>query len=309
MAKTKKKIVSKMPRRSGPRRPRNTVAEDSLDDAALQTMKMYQDPCGASLVPTVYPGDRGYVNRFTSSFNGGTGTGETASIVIFKPGVNVMYNGAGATGATAVTVNFADTQAPGAAFLNANATKCRCTGACLQVRPNAAPTDGTGQIYFGVIPASSVLEASTPNANELISLLSNTVTVSQALMEPLEVKWSPGAFDDRYCPTTGVTGDDDSDRNVIVIVSVGLKAASGLNFRATGIYEWAPSRTIATIDSTAISPSRCDFGCILRNLKRKDPEWWWQLGIKALRNTAGVVQGYYTGGPMGAVRKLAAFAS
>lgn len=305
MAKAKKKVA----RRVGPRKNRPIAAEDALDEAGMNALKMYSDPCGATLAPSVYPGDRGYVNRFTSSFNGGTATGEVVSIVIFKPGVNVMFNGAAATGATAVTVNFADTQAPGAAFLNSNATKCRCVGACLQVRPNASPTDGTGQIYFGVVPASAVAEASTPNANELITLLSNTVTVSQALMEPLEVKWSPGAFDDRYCPTTGVTSDDDTDRNVIVIVSVGLKAATGLNFRATGIYEWAPARSIATIDSTSVSPSRCSFSCVLRNLKRKDPEWWWQLGIKALKGTTGVVQGYYTGGPLGAVRKLASFAS
>lgn len=305
MTKAKKKVV----RRAGPRKNRPVVAEDTLDEAGMNALKMYSDPCGSTLAPSVYPGDRGYVNRFTSSFNGGTATGEVVSIVVFKPGVNVMYNGAAATGATAVTINFADTQAPGAAFLNANATKLRCVGACLQVRPNASPTDGTGQIYFGVVPASVVAEASTPNANELISLLSNTVTVSQALMEPLEVKWSPGAFDDRYCPSTGVTSDDDTDRNVIVIVSVGLKAATGLNYRATGIYEWAPAKSIAAIDSTAVSPSRCSFSCVLRNLKRKDPEWWWQLGIKALKGSAGVVQGYYTGGPLGAVRKLAAFAS
>ncbi len=283
-------------------------ADDTLDDFAVKAAHMYYDPCGSELSQSVYGGDRGYVNRFTTNFNAATAAGETAWISIFKPGVNVNAAGAAVSSNTNITLGFADTQAPGAGFLNSNASKLRCLGACYQIRVNSAPNNTTGMIYYGVIPASTVPDGSITSVNDLFPFLTHSVSASQVAMQPLEVKWSPGLFDDKYCPVTGVTADDDSDRNIIVVVGSGFPAATGVNVRATAIYEWTPNRTVnVAVDSTSTKMSKCDFSCVIRNLKRKDAEWWWALGKKTLNGFRQVAQGYYTGGPIGATAAIAKF--
>lgn len=298
---------SKKVRISKRRLRKPTVEADDLDEHAVKAANMLYDPCNADLVPSVYPGDRGYVNRLTSFFTSATAATETNSIVIFKPGNNVAFNISPAATNTAVTPGFADTQAPGAAFLNSNASKTRCLGACLVVRPQVSPNNATGMIYFGVIPASAVPEGTAFNAGQLITQLNQSVSVAQALLNPLEIKWSPGTFDDRYSPVAGITSDDDTDRNVIVVVTTGMVAATGLSFRCTGIYEWSPQNNVGTTaDATSQKPSRCDISCVLRNLKRKDSEWWFQLGQKTLKGAFSVAKGYTIAGVPGA---LASFRS
>lgn len=292
------------------RRRRALNSGDDLDGPAQAAAHMLYDPCGSELVPSVYPGDRGYINRFSSNFNAGGAAGETSSVVIFKVGNNVVYNGSAASSTTALTIAYADTQAPGAGFLNPNADKIRATGGCLIIRPLTSPNNSTGQIYYGVIPASTVTQGTPVSAQDLIPLLSQSCTASQALLNPLEVKWSPGTFDDRYCPSTGITGDDDTDRNVIVVVTVGFPAAGGINVRANAIYEWCPRPALGvSIDSTSVAPSKCDISCVLRNLKRKDADWWWQLGRKTLSGMSSVGTAYVTAGAPGAIVALSKFLS
>lgn len=294
------------------RRPRRVRQEqsDDLDLPAIKAMQMFYDPCGADIVPTVYPGDQGYVNRFASTYTTGSAATETNGIVIIKPGNNLNYNGSPTTTAVDFTLSFADTQAPGAGFLNDNATKIRCAGCCAVVRPLASPNNATGLLYYGILPASVVANGAAISVDKILPLLSRSVSVSQALLNPLEVKWSPGTFDDRYSPVAGITSDDDSDRNVLVIVGVGMVAASGFNTRVTALYEWTPQiNKGVTIDSTSVKPSRCDFNCVLRNLKRKDADWWWGLGMKTLTGARDIAVAYTTAGVPGAVSSAARFAA
>lgn len=282
--------------------------DDSLDELAVKAAHMYYDPCGAELSQSVYGGDRGYVNRFTTNYNAGTATGETAFINIFKAGVNVNAAFSAVSSSTTVTIGYSDTQAPGAAFLNTNASKVRCLGACYQIRVIAAPNNVTGMIYYGVIPASTLPEGTVASVNDIFPFLTHSVAASQVAMQPLEVKWSPGLFDDKYCPTTGIVADDDTDRNILVVVGSGFAAATGVNVRSTAIYEWTPASTIKmAVDATSSKMSRCDFSCVIRNLKKKDAEWWWALGKKTLKGAKEVVQGYYTGGAIGATAAIARY--
>jgi len=290
------------------RRIRTTrVEEDTLDEHARKAALMYVDPCGADLVPTVYPGDRGYINRFNSVFEVATGATQTCGMWLAKPGVGVAYNvGLLNASGTAGTVAFVDTQMPGAGFMNSNARKFRCAGFCTAIRVNATVNSATGAFYYGIIPAQSLVEGFGFSALEsIIPLLTNVVSASQVAVAPLEICWSPGAFDDRYVQATGVTGDDDSDRNILVVIGIGLPAASGYNVRNTAIYEWTPTAT--TIDSTSVGPSRCDFGCILRNLKRKNPDWWFKLGQRGVSVAGNILGAYSTGGVGKAVVKMASY--
>lgn len=288
------------------RRPRRKIEKsgDDLDSHALGAAKMYVDPCGADLVPSVYPGDRGYINRFTSVLNVANGALETAGVWIAKPGVNVGYNGAAASGGTALAVSYVDTQMPGAAFLNAQATKARCVGYCSAIRVGATINSATGYIYYGIVPASTFASGSF-SIDTIVASLTHSVSASSAAVNPIEICWSPGAFDDRYCPPTGLTADDDSDRNILVVAANGLPAATGFNVRNTAIYEWTPASV--AIDSTSVTPSKCDFNCVLRNLKRKDPEWWFRQGQRGVSAVASILGAYGTGGVGGAMKRLGTF--
>lgn len=272
--------------------------EDVLDAHALAAARMLMDPCGADLAPTVYPGDRGYVNRFQSIVaSAGGAAGETATIWVVKPGVGVAWNAGGVLPTSSITVGLTDGQFPGANVTNSY-SKFRTAGFCSIVRPNTAVNNATGMIYYGNIPSTYFTQGRVfaGGVADLLGLLTQSVSCAQAVVSPLEVAWSPGAFDDRYCTTSGITSDDDTDRNALVIVAVGMPAATGLNIRNTVIHEWTPGENQAVIDSTAVNPSRCDFNCVLRNLKRKDANWWWKLGTRAVQSAASVLGAYATGG-------------
>lgn len=297
------------------RRKRPQRFEDDLDLPAKGAAMMLYDPCSATLVPSVYPGDSGYINRGSVGYQTGNATNETAFCLIQKFGNNVAYSTGALTDTTNFTIAYADTQAPLAGFLNSVATKARCCGGCMVVRPASSPNNATGVIRWGVLPASTLAEGTSTNVAQISRLLTNSVVASQALMQPLEIKWSPGTFDDRYSPTTGITSDDDTDRNILVVVGFGFPLSgaagtpgTGVITQATAIYEWTPTAAINTnIDSTTVKPSRCDFNCVLRNLKRKDTNWWWSLGKKTLKLAESTAAGYFSGGAIGAYTAIKGF--
>lgn len=296
-------------------RKASVANSDALDLPAKKAAMMLYNPCGSELVQSVYPGDSGYVNRGSVSYFNGNGVNETAFCMIQKFGNNVAYSVGTATDTTNFTIAFADTQAPLAGFLNSVASKARCLGGCMVVRPGSAPNNATGLIRWGIVPASTVAEGTITNVLQLSRMLSNSCVASQALMQPLEIKWSPGTFDDRYSPTTSIVSDDDTDRNVLIVIGSGFPltgaagtAGTGVICTVTGIYEWTPSTAgNTTIDSTTVKPSRCDIGCVLRNLKRKDINWWWSLGRKSLKFAESAALGYYSGGVLGAVSTVKGF--
>lgn len=287
------------------RRKRRTkaaaAATDGLDADAQKHAMMLYDPCSAQLAQSVYTGDQGYVNRFASYFNIATGVGETCAVCILKPANGVMYTVGTAAGTTAITLGFSTASVAGTSFLTANASKQRAVSACLAVRPVAAPNSATGTLYYGVVNAQSLALGTVTTPNQLIDLCTESVSYSQALMAPLEVKWSPGGFDDRYTvPATN--SDDDSDRNVILLVGVGQVAATGINIRQICINEWIPKVGLGiNNDATNTKTSTCDIACVLRNLKRKDTDWWWSLGKSAFKVGKNITNGYFSGGVVGAM--------
>lgn len=302
MAKTLQSKKKKGAARQRQRQTRNPlVKSDGLDSDAQKHAMMLYDPCSAQLSQSVYTGDQGYVNRFISNFTFATGGTETVAVCILKPANGVMFTTGAANTGTNFTIGFSVASVPGTNFLVANASKQRAVAACLAVRPIAAPNAATGTLHYGVVSAQSVALGTLTNAGALLDLCTESVSYSQALMAPLEVKWSPGGFDDRYAiPATN--SDDDSDRNVIILVGIGQNVSSGLAVRSIAINEWIPKVGLGiNNDATATKTSSCDISCVLRNLKRKDTDWWWSLGKSALKITKSMATGYYSGGVVGAM--------
>lgn len=298
--------------RSVPKRKKQVIMRsvgDDLDAYGAKAANMYADPCGAELSSSVYPGERGYVNRFVLNSVLGTAGGSTACAWVIKPGNALSFPTELPNASTPILSLYGNTVA-GNAFLVANAAKQRCVGYCVDIRPNAAPNTATGTIHFGVGAASSIPNNVSLTINDMIGLCSESVSCSQAVMAPLSVKWCPGSLDDRYSPAwvANFFGDDDSDRNVLIIAATGYPAGTGLQFRFTALYEWVPRATLGVIiDATAPKQSRCDKECVLRNLKRKDPEWWFSIGKKAINVTKQITAGYFTGGAIGAMGAAAKF--
>jgi hypothetical protein len=311
MAKNKSKTTRPAVRRRRAIRatPNNS---DTLDIHAAKAAGMLYDPCTADLVPSVYPGDRGYVNRFVFNRNLGTGAGLNSFIYAFKPG-NTLAFAAEFTGPDITATVAWGNDVPGASFLggaSATSARSRCTGFCMTARPISSPNLVTGTLHFGIIPAGSLSQGVTVSPNIVAAMCTESVSASQAAMAPLDVKWCPGSFDDRYSPswTAGFVGDDDTDRNLIVIVGVGFPTTGGCAFRVTGIHEWSPKVNFGIVtDSTSTKPSRCDKDCVLRKLKEKDPNWWWSIGKKTVGVAKDLISGYYTGGAFGVMGAMAKF--
>lgn len=275
-----------------------------LDAAGRKAAHMLFDPCGAMLEESAYGGERGFVNRFVRTGTYGTGAGVTTSVFIYKPGnVCGSYHDV-ASDTTSFTVAFG-TSFPGQGYMSTNGTKARAVSFCTIVRPVASPTTATGSIHFGILAASALAQGTTTTPSALIGMLPQTVSVANALYSPLEVKWVPGNGDGNYAPTGGVFSDDDTDRNVLVVVVRGFPATSGVQFKETAIMEWVPnvSSGVST-DLTQPRMSRNNIDDVLRVLKQKDPNWWWSLGMKAFNVGKKAVSGYATGGIAGAVMRL-----
>lgn len=280
------------------------VSGDLLDAAGRKAAHMLFDPCGSMLEESVYGGERGFVNRFVRTGTHGTAAGQTASVFIYKPGNALAAYASVVDDVTSFAVSFG-TSFPGQGYMNTNGTKCRAVSFCSIVRPVASPNNATGTIHFGILPASALPQGASTTVSALVGMLPQSVSVSNALYTPLEIKWVPGNGDGNYSPLTGITSDDDTDRNLVVIVVRGVPAASGVQYKDTAIMEWVPNLTsgIAT-DLTQPRSSRNDIDDVLRVLKQKDPNWWWSLGMKAFKLGKKAVAGYASGGIAGAAMRL-----
>lgn len=303
----KKSMMTKRTMAKNVKRKVKVVDSDSLDQWGVGHAKMLYDPCDSLLEESVYPGDRGYVNRFQAVGTYGTGAGATSWITVIKPGNVCSTNFDNVGSAVNNTLAFSKAAYPGATFYAGTTSKVRAVSFCISVRPIASANNATGTIYFGVVNAQTFKNGTVLTNDTAASFLTNSVSSAQALMNPLEIKWSPGGFDDRYADTPNL-GDDDNDRNVLIVVGTGFPAASGVQYRMTAITEWAPAGTFGIIqDATATGRSRNDIHAVTKALKNKDPNWWWSLGRKTLGLTKAVVGGYAAGGAIGALGSAVKF--
>lgn len=295
----KSKVKSK--RVSKPRRKQLANPRLGLDQHAIAHARMLDDPCDSMLEESVYPGDRGYVQRFVANASYGAGAGATAWFAVWKPGNIVSTNFDSVTSGVTNALSFQKASWPGAAFLAGNTSKTRAVSFCMTFRPVASANNATGTIHFGVVNAQTFINGGSLSPDIIASYCTNSVSAAQALINPLEVKWCPGGFDDRYCATTSLS-DDDSDRNVLIVCGIGFPPATGVQYRATAIVEWAPTGSSGVMqDATSVGKSHNTIHDVTRALKQKNANWWWQLGKSSMNLTSKVIGGYAAGGAVGAL--------
>lgn len=266
-------------------------AMSGLDAHAAKAATMLMDPCNAAISAACYRGDQGYKTRFVSNATFGGGAGITCVGVAFSPVQNIYWTIEVAGTATATA--WSNRSGPGVPFLTANASAVRSLGACLSVTPVSANLAVAGQVYTTICPRSAINTASTATPDGLLSLCNKYGKIP--IDQPIETKWLPAGSDEDYT-VPGVDGDN-SDSNIILMVFVGLPAASGVVVRTTNIVEWKPLASLGIVsESYKGNPSVNTIEHVKQALDKKDPNWWSNVGKTAF----SVIRGYTTGGMVGA---------
>lgn len=264
-----------------------------LDVPAQKAAHMLMDPCNAELAPAVYRGDQGYKTRFVSNASIGQTANATCTAVIFTPSLSRIYSADAATSGAAVTWGTGSFPNPGQTFLAANADSVRSCGACLTAYPTSATLSIQGFVYSGIVPESAALDATSIDG--LIQLCNNSARVQ--LVEPMEIKFVPGAGDEVYNPVGGSI-QVDNDNMCIVLCFTGLPTASGIRVRATNIVEWKANPALGiTTQSHLSTPSANTIEHVKRCLMEQDPHWYTNVG-NIVKST---IKGYVSGGVTGAV--------
>jgi hypothetical protein len=269
MAKGKKskKTTARKARRAVrvPRAPSGDIRANALARALM-------DPCNAPLEPGCYPGQMGFVSRFSQVYTISMGAAQTAFGLVVTPNNAISWSTAQAALNTALAgVSFTNANVPGAPFMTANCRSTRCLGACFQFFTNAAPLNAQGTFYFGVAPHSL-------SANGLASLeagVGNLQAFRKVDTSAYELKWKPGALDEQYgTPNTNVTSDNWDDINSLVLIGGGFPVNSTITVKVTLIMEWLPNTGIGLATPAAANPSNIKPTAVVAALDAKDPDWF-----------------------------------
>lgn len=233
-------------------------------------VNMIMDPCNAELGPTAYSGADGIISRFRNVQTIGASAGKTGFIFVFNPSYNAV---------SAVNVNAADLYAfgstgggPGQTFLlNSGATQ-RAVAACSAVSYTGTELDRSGILYSGVVPASAI--GANKRVDEIAMLLQHEHRVSDQL---LEIKWSPQTIEEQYWESGATTPANSAERNVLVIIGLGLNPAttsSNFSIVNTLIAEWQPEPGQGLVTT---NPSSHDVPAGLekvRTILQRMGNWW-----------------------------------
>lgn len=288
-----KKTVQKVARKA--RRVVSTMASAAtalLDRHARAAADMLLDPCNATIAPGCYRGDQGYKTRVVSTVTALNTASTTCAAVYYIPSSNQLFT-FDVTGSF-VSGTWVTRPAPGASYLTANANAQRSLGACVSVTPNSANLSTSGQVYTGLVTASTVNTGATITPDALITLCNKYGKIS--IDAPMETKFIPSAADENYSPPG--TLSDASDNIAILMVFIGLPAASGITLRVTNIVEWKPASNLGIASESFLgNPSRNTIEHVKQEIRARRPDFWTNVG----RTAFSVMRGYATGGVMGAM--------
>lgn len=264
----KKTAVAMAPMKRGPPEDVSRIARH---------VNMIVDPCGAELGPTAYRGADGIVTRFRNVVATGPTVGKTGFIYVYYPAYNAICTANVAAGD--VFVFTANTAGPGQTFLLASGASQRAVSACCNLSYTGTELDRCGIIYSGVVPISALSVGKS--ITDVAMLLQNEHRVSD---DPLEVKWSPGSVEEEYWESGATTPGGGGDRNCIVMIALGLNAATSSPYFSivnTLIAEWRPEPGLGL---STPNPSSHDVPAGLekvRSVLQRMGNWWYSVGKSA----------------------------
>lgn len=230
------------------------------------------DPCNAPLETGVYPGQTGFVTRFTDTYTFTLAATQTNGLLCFAPGTAISFVAGSVNIGDPITLSWSNTFVPGAAFLAANARGVRCLGACFEFFTNATPLNAQGIFSYGVLPVSNVPMSGTTTIQNIRTNLQNMRKVNQ---DAYEVKWRPGSRDEAFGPPNAqISADELDDRNCLVLIAAGLPAAQTYTIKVTWMCEWSPvvgnGLSLPLVNAeTSIRPQQ-----VVAQLDRTHPAWW-----------------------------------
>lgn len=287
MAKTK--TQNKKQRKTRPRVRRIPRAPAMSHSARYAALLM--DPCNADpQLDGAYGGEKGYIQRFVADGTLNTVPSGTATsgFIAFHPngaGVATSYQADPTNNFTISLSSYllAPTQSPqypGVAFLAGTAQKQRAIAACASIVPSALSiTNMVGEVSVGVISLESTF--GTYNVNDLFTLLGAKAALTK---KNYEVKWYPGALDDRFSTWNSSVTVDASDTNVIVVAWRGYPSNTALSCRLTGVVEWTP-RVKAGLPPSNQVRTEINHNNVVSALQTAKPHWWHNLGDAATATT------------------------
>lgn len=264
---------------SRPRRRRSRGGGASAGTSpAAAFARMLDDPCNAEMHTGVYPGEIGAVQRAVADFSTAGGAGNTCGYVMYWPSVNAADQGSTTAGNVIISHNWtvAAPFSPGHSLFQAVASKSRCLGACLQLSPaSLSLTNIVGEVTVGCVSSDMI----PVGAGALtIDQLFNTLSLKSVLQrKPVEVKFTPGTFDNRYNSYGVAATADTSDTNVLVIAWRGIPAGTAFSARITALVEYTAKSTSSIAASAAATSGGLNHLAVTTALHKHKPSWFHNL--------------------------------
>lgn len=275
MAKSKKN--AKNNNRRTRRRNRGGVPR-GVDSPAASFARMLDDPCNADVKTGVYPGEIGAVQRAVADFSTAGGAGNTCGYVMYWPSVNAADQGSTTAGTVILSHNWtvASPFSPGHSLFQAVASKTRCLGACLQLSPaSLSLTNIVGEVTVGCVSADMIpVGAGALTVDQIF----NTLSLKSVLQrKPVEVKFTPGTFDNRYNSYGTAATADTSDTNMLVIAWRGIPAGTAFSARITALLEYTAKSTSSIAASAAATSGGLNHLAVTTALHKHKPSWFHNL--------------------------------
>lgn len=268
------------------RKARARVQSMSVARPVQQKMLAYahllNDPCQGPIQEGIYPGEQGFVQRFSANSVAAIGA-STVYLVAYYPAANAFVSVALASTTTPYVVNWAVSAAlsPGHAFLQPVTDKSRAHAACIEAGLwNQAVTAITGTVSVGVFSYSYLAQA-TNLAGGVNDLLNQLSPPEPLIRTSYECKWAPGSFDNRFSTYGTLSATDASDQNVVVMVFSGLAANAEFRVRMTAVHEYTGKPLSGLVPNATDTAVGIDHNAVTSALKARNANWFHNLKTEA----------------------------
>lgn len=252
------------------------------------------DPCNAdNELDYGYGGEKGFIQRVVSDSQVNTAAGQTAGVIILHPQTGLGFATSQVAGGTTFVCQQANFTlaniTPGLGFLAGVAEKTRSYAACISVFPaSVSLTNMTGEYAMGVCSLDTVF-SNTQTVDNIFTLLTLRGSVEKHQMD---IKWFPGAMDDRYHQWNVQTNIDASDTNVVIYAYRSFPAALPLSVRTTNNVEWT-ARTAGGLAITDQTRPALKTSNVVATMHRKNPKWLRNIGDSVGRAASAIGTSFF----------------